>query len=289
LSREKIIFYIHNNMRLTIAIIFLFAILAAAQGKKSISMAVFGEEPAKFKATKPLKAKLQNAFLKEGNYRVTDRSDEILKSLRKFFEYPEGTIVEDEDARQINDQYNYNSQYICIVESSNNGDGYFTINAKLISTDAGEPSTMATAQSKFSNQQEINRIGDELVSQLLGRTGGIFLDPSHKMDQLSREFFNVLKKRIKFKEGYCGANGIRTQISTEKPVCSKTQSSVSCTIDVSLDGFSCVNDGEVHLKASVTATDRTEAAAINMTKKELLSGKSAFINEWSLELLPWKD
>ncbi len=278
-----------QNMRLTITIIFLFAALAVAQGKQSISMAVFGEEPAKFKAIKPLKTKLQNTFLKEGNYRVTDRSDEILKSLRNFFEYQEGTIVEDKDARQINDQYNYNSQYICIVESFNNGDDYFTINAKLISTDAKEPSTMGTAQSRLSNQQEINQVGDELVSQLLGLTGGIFLDPNHKMDQLSRDLFNVLRKRITFKEGYCGANGIRTQINAEKPVCIKTQSSVSCTIDVSLDGFGCVDDGEIHLKASVTATDRTESEAMNRTKKELLNGKSNFINEWSLELLPWKN
>jgi hypothetical protein len=276
-------------MRLLLTTLLLLATLAAAQGKKTLSLAVFGEESTRFKAIKPLRAKLANSLAKMGNYRVTDRSEAILKSLRKDFEYLPGSYMNDEDARQMNDQYDYNSQYICIVESTDMGDGYFSLNAKLISADEGEPSIMATAQSKLLNQQDVNRAGDELVNQLLELGGGIFIDHSHKMNKLSQDFAKTLKNKIKFKEGYCGVNGIKVQINTTEPVCNATSSAVSCTIEATLDGFSCTNDGEVHLKASVTATDRTEAAAINVTKKELLSGKADFLNEWSLELVPWKN
>jgi len=272
-------------MRLTVFLIFLLASLTLAQGKKSITMAVFGDEPAKFKALKPLKAKLEKAFLKEGGYKVTDRSDAILNFLKKDFEYLPGTFVLDEDARQINDLYK--TQYICIVESSNTGDGYFVLSARLVSASEGEHPTEATVQSKLLTQQDINQAGDMLVIQLLKLTGGVFIDQSYKMNPLSQEFSIVLKKRISFKDGYCGAGGLKVQIDTTEPICNETRNTVSCTIDVSLEGFSCTNEGEVHLKGSVSATDRSKAAAITMAKKELLNGKAYFIKDWVSELSEW--
>jgi predicted adenine nucleotide alpha hydrolase (AANH) superfamily ATPase len=268
--------------------LFLVAIAAAAaQSKKTVTMAVFGDEPAKFKALKPLKANLEKTLLKEGGYRISDRSDAVLKFLRKDFEYNAGTSVMDEDARQINELYK--TQYICIVESSDIGGGSFSLEAKLVSAETGEPSATAYIQSKLLTPQDVTRAGDALVSQLLGKTGGIFINPDYKMNKLSQDFASLLKKKISIKDGYCGADGIMVQISAEAPNCTKARNSVSCSIEVSLNGHGCTNEAEVHLNGAVSATDRAEKLAIDMAKKELLSGKADFIKEWVLELAPWKN
>jgi hypothetical protein len=269
-------------MRIILIFVFLSVAFATAQNKKTVAMGVFGEESAKFKALKPLRQKIESTLSKEGKFKVTDRSDAILKLLRKDYEYDEGTSVADDDAIQIGELFK--SQYVCIVESLNIGDGYFLLNAKLV--EAEEPSVTASVQSKLLTQQDVNKAVNELVSQLLKRSGGIFIDPKYKMSVLSQEFTKVLKRKITFKDGSCGANSIVVQINVSEGVC-EGHNSVSCNIDVSLDGIGCTNEAELHLKGTVSATDKTSKAAMDVAKKELLSGKTDFIKEWVEELKPW--
>jgi len=270
-------------MRIILVLLFLLAAYATAQNKKTVAMGVFGEEGKKFKAIKPLKQKFESTLSKEG-FKVTDRSAAILKLMRSDYEYEPGTIVADDDARQIGELFN--AQYLCVLESSNTDEGYFWLSATLVSVEEKEASITATTRSKLSNQQDVNRAVDELVGQLLQRPGGIYMDPKHKMDPLAQEFAKLLKRRIAFKDGPCGANSIVVQLSTGDWVC-EGHNSISCSINVSLDGSGCTNEAQLHLKGTVRATDINENAAMNVAKKELLNGKPDFIRDWIEELKTW--
>jgi hypothetical protein len=272
-------------MRITLVLLFLLAAYASAQGKKTVAMGVFGEEGTKFKAIKPLKQKFESALAKEGKFKVTDNSVAILKLLRKDYEYEAGTMVADDDARQIGELLN--AGYLCVLESSSTEEGSFWLNATLINVEEkGEASVAASVQSKLSNQQDVNRAVDDLVSQLLKRAGGIFIDSRYKMNQLSQEFAKVLKKRITLKDGPCSANSIVVQIDASEGVC-EGQNAISCSINVSLEGTGCTNEAELHLKGTVRATDRNEKTAMDVAKRELINGKPDFIRDWIEELKPW--
>ena len=272
-------------MRIILILIFLLAAYASAQSKKTVAMAVFGEEGTKFKAIKPLKQKFESTLSKDGKFKVTDRSAAVLKLLRSDYEYDAGTMVADDDARQIGELFK--AQYLCVLESSNTGEGIFLLNATLVNVEEeGEASTSASVQSKLSNQQDVNRAVDELVSQLLKHAGGIYIDSKYKMNSLSKDFLNVLKKRITFKDGPCGANSIVVQINTNEGGC-EGQNLISCSINVSLEGSGCTNEAELHLKGTVRATDRSEKVAMDVAKRELLNGKQDFIRDWIEELKPW--
>ena len=273
-------------MRTILVLVFLLAAYASAQNKKTVAMGVFGEEGTKFKALKPLKQKFESSLSKEGKFKVIDRSDAILKFLRKDFEYEPGTSVADDDARQIGEIFK--AQYLCVVESSNTGEDNFLLNATLVNVGGEEASSMASVQSKLLNQQDVNRAVDDLVSQLLKLAGGIYIDPKYKMNPLSQEFSKVLKKRITFKDGPCGASSIVVQINTSEGAC-EGQNSISCSIDVSLEGSGCTNEAELHLKGTVRATNKTEKAAMDGAKRELFGGKADFIREWVDELKPWTE
>jgi hypothetical protein len=271
-------------MRITFVLLFLLAVYASAQSK-TLALGVLGEEGAKFKALKPLKQKFESTLSKEGKFKVTDRSAAILKLLRNDYEYDAGTLVADDDARQIGELFK--AQYLCVMDISNTGSGYFMLNATLVNVEVEEEASVAASvQSKLSTQQDINRAADELVSQLLKRTGGIFIDPKHKMNKLSQEFAKVLKKRVAFKDGSCSANSIVVQINASEGIC-EGQNAISCSIDVSLEGTGCTNEAELHLKGTVRATDKTEKAAMDVAKKELLASKPDFIRDWIEELKPW--
>jgi hypothetical protein len=259
------------------------AAYANAQSKKTVATGVFGEEGTKFKALKPLKQKFESTLSKEG-FKVTDRSAAILKLMRKDYEYEPGTIVADDDARQIGELFN--AQYLCVLESSNTDEGYFWLNATLVNVEEKEASITASARSKLSNQQDVNRAVEELIGQLFQRAGGIYMDPKHKMDPLGQEFAKLLKKRIAFKEGPCGTNSMVVQISTGDWVC-EGQNSISCSINVSLEGSGCTNEAQLHLRGTVRATDRNEKTAMDVAKRELLNGKPDFIRDWIEELKPW--
>jgi hypothetical protein len=277
-------FYYILYMRITFVLLFLLAAYASAQSK-TLALGVFGEEGAKFKALKPLKQKFESTLSKEGKFKVTDRSAAILKLLRNDYEYDAGTLVADDDARQIGELFK--AQYLCVVESSNNGSGHFMLNATLVNVEEeDEPSVAANVQSRLSNQQDVNRAADELVSQLLKRTGGIYIDSRYKMNSLSQEFAKVLKKRVAFKDGPCSANSMVVQINTSEGGC-EGQNAISCSINVSLEGTGCTNEAELHLRGTVRATDKTEKAAMDVAKRELLNGKPDFIRDWVEELKPW--
>jgi hypothetical protein len=271
-------------MRIILILLVLLAAYASAQSKKIVAMGVFGEEGTKFKALKPLKQKFESTFSKEGNFKVIDHSAAILKLLIKDYEYEAGTLVADDDARQIGELFK--AHYLCVIVSSNTGEGSFWLNATLVNVEAEEASVAASVQSKLSNQQDVNRAVDDLVSQLLKRAGGIFIDPDHKMDPLSREFAKILKKRIAFKEGPCSTNSMVVQISTSEGEC-EGQKAISCSINANLEGSGCTNEAELHLRGTVRATDRNEKTAMDVAKRELLSGKPDFIRDWIEELKPW--
>jgi len=274
-------------MRIVLVLVFLLIAYAGAQGKKTVVIGVFGEEGTKFKAIKPLKQSFQNALSKEGIFKVTDRSNEILKLMRGEFEYEPGTMLSDDDARQIGDILK--ADYVCVLESSSTGDDSFWLNANLVRVDRGEASVVASVQSNLSNQQDVNRAVDDLVNQLMRRPGGIFIDQNHNMDPLSKEFAKNLKKRISFKEGPCSANSMVVQIETGEWNCGGKLNLMSCSIDVTLEGHGCTNEAQLHLKGTVRATDKNENAAREAAKRELLSGKPNFISDWIGELKPWVD
>jgi len=147
---------------------------------------------------------------------------------------------------------------------------------------------VASVQSNLSNQQDVNRAVDDLINQLMKRPGGIFLDQSYKMDPLSSEFTKILKKRINLKDGPCSANSMVVQIETGEWSCGG-QNLISCSINVTLEGHGCTNEAQLHLKGTVRATDRNEKAAMEVAKRELLSGRPNFIGDWIGELKPWVD
>jgi len=272
-------------MRITLVIVFLLAAYASTQGKETVAMGVFGEEGAKFKAIKPLKQKFENALSKEGIFKVTDKSAAILKLMRTDYEYEPGTMLSDEDGRQIGELLKTN--YLCVLESSNTGEGSFWLNATLINIE-DRTSVVASVQSNLSNQQDVDRAVDDLVNQLMRRPGGIFLDPGYKMDPLSSEFTRILKNRISFKSGPCSANSMVVQIETGEWSCGG-QNLISCSINVTLEGRGCTNEAQLHLKGTVRATDKNEKTAMEVAKRELLSGRANFISDWIAELKPWVD
>jgi len=272
-------------MRIVLILISLFVAYANAQGKKTVAMGVFGEEGAKFKAIKPLKQKFESTLAKEGGFKITDNSIAILKFMRKDYEYEPGTMVSDDDGRQIGELLK--AQYLCVLESSNSGEDDFWLNATLLNVAGEEASVVASVQSKLSNQQDVNRAVDDLVSQLLRRNGGVFIDTRYRMNQLSQEFLRVLKKRMTFKEGPCSANSMVIQIDVGEWVCEGKQNLMSCSVDVSLDGSGCTSEAQMHLRGSVRATDKNEKAAMDAAKRELLNGKPDFIRDWVEELKPW--
>jgi len=274
-------------MRIVLVLVFLLIAYAGAQGKKTVAIGVFGEEGKKFKAIKPLKQNFQNALSKEGIFKVTDRSNEILKLMRGDFEYDPGTMLSDDDARQIGDILK--ADYVCVLESSSTGEGSFWLNTTLVRVERGEASVVASVQSNLSNQQDVNRAVDDLVNQLMRRPGGVFIDPDHNMDPLSKEFAKNLKKRISFKDGPCSANSMVVQIETGEWNCGGKLNLMSCSIDVTLEGHGCTNEAQLHLKGTVRATDKNENAAREAAKRELLSGKPNFISDWIGELKPWVD
>jgi len=269
-------------MRILSILILLLAAYASAQNR-TVALAVFGEE-GKFKAIKPLKQKFESVLTKEGRFRVTDRSAPILKLMRNDYEYEPGTMLADDDAKQIGELLKV--QYLCIVESVSTGEGNFLINATLSGVEEGEGSTSANILSRLSNQQDVNRVVDELISQLLKQAGGIYVDSKYKMNALSKDFLNVLKKRITIKDGPCGANSMVVKINTSEVNC-EGQNLISCSINVSLDGTGCTNEAELHLKGTVRATDKNEKVATDVAKRELLNGKPDFIRDWIDELKPW--
>jgi len=273
-------FYI-KPMRILLILVFLLAAYASAQSQ-TVALAVFGEE-GKFKALKPLKQKFESA-LSKSKFRVTDRSAPILKLMRNDYEYEPGTMLADDDAKQIGELLKV--QYLCIVETVSTGEGNFLITATFSGVEEGEGSTSANILSRLANQQDVNRVADELISQLFKQAGGIYVDSKYKMNSLSKEFLNVLKKRIAFKDGPCGANSIVVKINTSEAVC-EGQNLISCSINVSLDGTGCTNEAELHLKGTVRATDRNEKVAMDVVKRELLNGKPDFIRDWIQELKPW--
>jgi hypothetical protein len=285
LCDKTLSFYYISCMRVVIVLLFLLAAYASAQGKKTVAIGVFGDEGAKFKAIKPLKQKFESTLSKEGKFKVTDNSTAILKLMRKDFEYEPGTMLSDDDARQIGELFKV--QYLCVLESSNSGEGDFWLNANLVNVAAEEASVAASVQSKLLNQQDVNRAVDDLVSQLLKRSGGVFIDSRYRMNQLSQEFLRVLKKRITFKEGPCSANSMVVQIDTGEWNCEGKQNLMSCSIDVSLDGSGCTNEAQMHLRGTVRATDKNEKAAMDAAKRELINGKPDFIRDWVEELKPW--
>jgi len=272
-------------MRIVLVLLFLLAAYASAQGKKTVAMGVFGEEGKKFKAIKPLKQKFESTLSKEGGFKVTDNSTAILKLMRSDYEYEPGTMVSDDDGRQIGELLK--AQYLCVLESSNSGEDDFWLNATLVHVAGEEASVVASVQSKLSNPQDVNRAVDDLVSQLLRRSGGVFIDSRYKMSQFSKEFLGVLKKRMTFKEGPCSANSMVVQIDNGEWVCEGKQNLTSCSIDISLDGSGCTNEAQMHLRGSVRATDKNEKAAMDAAKRELLNGKPDFIRDWVQELKPW--
>jgi len=270
-------------MRIILVLLFLLASYASAQGKKTVAMGVFGEEGTKFKAMRPLKQRLESALLKEGKFRIVDRTNDILKLLRTDFEYDAGTMVSDDDARQIGDILK--ADYLCIVESSSTVENYFLLKARLVSVEE-QTSATVRVQSNLSSQQDINRAVDELISQFFKRPGGLFLDPKYRMNPLSLEFANSLKRRVSFKDGPCIANSMVIQINVNENGC-EGQNSITCSIYATLEGTGCTDEAELHLKGMVKATDRTEKAAMDVAKRELLSGRPNFIGDWIEELKPW--
>ncbi len=272
-------------MRIVLILVFFLAAYASAQGKKTVAMGVFGEEGAKFKAIKPLKQNFQNALSKEGIFKVTDNSAAILKLMRGEFEYEPGTMLSDDDARQIGDILK--ADYVCVLESSSNGDGSFWLNTNIVRVERGEASIAASVQSNLSNQQDVNRAVDDLINQLMRRSGGVFIDPNHNMDPLSKEFVKNLKKRITLKDGPCSANSMVVQIETGEWNCGGKLNLMSCSVDVTLEGHGCTNEAQLHLKGTVRATDKNEKAAMEVAKRELLSGRPNFISDWIGELKPW--
>jgi len=272
-------------MRIVLVFLLLLAAYASAQGKK-VALGVFGEEGSKFKAIKPLKQKFESALSKEGKFKVIDNSAAILKLMRGEFEYEPGTMLSDDDARQIADILK--ADYICVLESSGTGEGSFWLNTTLVRVERGEASAVASVQSNLSNQQDVNRAVEDLVNQLMKRPGGVFLDPSYKMDPLSSEFAKILKKRITLKDGPCSANSMVVQIEANEAGCSG-QNLISCSINMTLEGHGCTNEAQLHLKGTVRATDKNEKTAMDMAKRELLNGKPSFISDWVGELKPWVD
>ena len=271
-------------MRIILVIVFLLAAYANSQGKKTLAIGVFGEEGTKFKAIKPLKQKFESSLSKEGKFKVTDKSAAILKLMRSDYEYEPGTMLSDDDGRQIGELLK--AEYLCVLESSSTGEGSFWLNATLINVE-DRTSITASVQSNLSNQQDVNRAIDDLVSQLMKRSGGVFIDTRYRMSQLSQEFLKVLKKRMTFKEGPCSANSMVVQIDNGEWNCSGKQNLMSCSIDISLDGSGCTNEAQIHLKGTVRATDKDEKAAMDAAKRELINGKPTFISDWIGELKPW--
>jgi len=272
-------------MRIILILVFSLVAYASAQNKKNVALGVFGEEGAKFKALKPLKQKFESSFAREGGFKVTDNSTAILKLMRNEYEYEEGIMVADDDARQIG--VLFKAQYLCIIISSNTGDDSFWLNAALVNVAGEEGTVSASVQSKLSNQQDVNAAVDDLVSQLLQRAGGVFLDRSYPMDPLSKEFAKVLKKRITIKDGPCSANSMVVKISTEEPECSGRQNLTTCSINVSLEGSGCTSEAELHLRGTVRATDKDEKTATDVAKRNLLNGKPDFLIDWIEELKQW--
>ena len=272
-------------MRIVLVFLFLLAAYASAQGKK-VAIGVFGEEGTKFKAIKPLRQNFQNALSKEGKFKVIDNSAAILKLMRGEFEYEPGTMLSDDDARQIGDILK--ADYVCVLESSSTGDDSFWLNTNFVRVERGEASVVASVQSNLSNQQDVNRAVDDLINQLMKRPGGIFLDPSYKMNPLSSEFAKIFKKSINFKTGPCSANSMVIQIETGDWSCGG-QNLITCSINVTLEGHGCTNEAQLHLKGTVKATDKNEKAAMEVAKRELLGGRPNFISDWIAELKPWVD
>jgi len=270
-------------MRIIFVFLSLLIAYASAQGKKTVALGVFGEE-GKFKAIKPLKQKFENNLSKAGKFKVVDQSAAILKLMRNDYDYEPGIMIAEDDARLIGEIFK--AQYLCVVISSNTGEGDFWLNATLVNVAGEEATVEASVQSRLSNQQDVNRAVDDLVSQLLGRAGGIFIDTKYPMDPLSKEFAKVLKKRVAFKEGPCTANSMVVQISTSEGEC-EGQKLISCIINVSLEGTGCTNEAQLHLRGIVRATDRDEKTAMSVAKRELLAGKPDFIRDWIEELKPW--
>jgi len=272
-------------MRIIQILLFLLIAYAGAQGKKTVSLGIFGEEGSKFKALKPLKQKFESAFAREGGFKITDNSAAIHKLMLNEYEYEEGIMVADDDGRQIGTLLK--AQYLCIIISSSIGEGAFWLNAALINVAGEEGTVMANVQSNLSNQQDVNMAVDDLVSQLLQRAGGVFFDRSYPMDPLSKEFAKVLKKKITIKDGPCSANSMVVKISTEETECSGRKSLTTCSIDVSLEGSGCTNEAELHLRGTVRATDKDEKTATDVAKRNLLNGKADFLEDWIDELKQW--
>jgi len=271
-------------MRIVLILVFSLVAYANAQSKKTVAMGVFGEEGTKFKAIKPLKQKFESSLSKEGKFKVIDKSAAILKLMRSDYEYEPGTMLSDDDARQIGELLK--AEYLCVLESSSTGEGSFWLNTTLMNVE-DRTSVVASVQSNLSNQQDVNRAVDDLISQLMKRAGGVFIDSRYNMNQLSQEFLKVLKKRMTFKEGPCSANSMVVQIDTGEWNCSGRQNLMSCSIDISLDGSGCTNEAQIHLKGTVRATDKNEKAAMDAAKRELVNGKPTFISDWVEELKPW--